>query len=49
MLTGKYMGEHFGFEVMQIGVVQFGNGKITSHGTLSLAEEFIGLLATSRP
>merc|ERR1719421_426063 len=33
-LVGKYQGEYYGSEAMQMGVVQFGNGEILDNGAI---------------
>merc|ERR1719356_1717848 len=42
-LTGRYKGEMFGKVMMQVGVVQFGNGQVLADGTIAPAINVQGL------
>jgi uncharacterized protein YegL len=42
-LVSKYKGEYYGFKDMQIGIVQFGNGRILKDGTIADAKEILPL------
>jgi len=42
-LVEKYKGEYYGFKDMQIGIVQFGNGRILKDGTIADAKDILPL------
>merc|ERR1719281_557927 len=44
-LVSKYKGEYYGYKDMQIGIVQFGNGRILDDGTIANAKDILPLTA----
>jgi hypothetical protein len=42
-LMEKYKGEYFGYEEMQVGIVQFGNGEILPDGSIAKALDILPL------
>jgi uncharacterized protein YegL len=42
-LADRYKGEYYGFKDMQIGIVQFGNGRILDDGTIADAKDILPL------
>jgi len=42
-LVSKYKGEYYGYKDMQIGIVQFGNGRILDDGTIADAKDVLPL------
>jgi hypothetical protein len=44
-LTGRYEGEYYGKEMMQVGAIVFGNGRVMPDGTIAPAVNVQGLTA----